>query len=807
MTGNSLENILAWMKNPENNVMLDWDCIAAISRDKTNTLLLQEYIARFSGSAYLKPISGEVEMVEGQWKEFVHDFILDAPRLSFENADLDSSAAKLTCAILGGMQLTMKYHVDVWLVDKIDEIDPLQGPKLFLDLNLARVEGIVESDGRFYLDLQYSDNFRLTFGSTEYEQRLGGDFFKALFNALPPEQRIWVMGRIQKGGNELLTPESFKLRTQSRGVESRDRLSPHHGDGAVLILIRMVGNPGGGDINPEYRYLIPDDADKDYSATVLFAGERMTSAYPIMDFAPELVAQLMGRKDFVYVRDAAGRVIKATVKSGELIIPPSGGEIPPWNGGGTPVKIHVYNNGIRFSGARADPLQTLQLNRQADGRVSISWEATEREYIVVTFPDSQYQGFVEVSDITVKVAGTYAYAEEGEDGFIIKPDLWISVTSESVDSLCSQSGAGDWFELLIYIARFIYALSSVTRTESTIKEALNKTLAVSVSLNEFIQDCIELNFGKAIVGDVIRVPRDIGFFGRINPTHTHFQISPLEPLMAAGGSQQFRTEPLVNRLTWTVEALPDQIGDIGDIDESSGLYQAPAASAIEGRFVRVRVTATEIASGYSSSALVTVLVNELTVNPLIQRCDAGGSVELKAGALGGGELDWEIKNPVEGESGRVEPSELPDGDRRYVAAPLVANKTYVLDEIEVTHTATGATKSAWVLAIQKELAFKVKPLAEQAPLPPDQLRLQAIFNGTHFSVEWSLPMGGPGSISLDSEGYGLYRADPQAVDRFVLIFAKLEGTPFGTLEGHIILPLPLDGFPAELELMKAAPGN
>ncbi|PYD83758.1 hypothetical protein DNF23_58235, partial [Pseudomonas syringae pv. pisi] len=128
---------------------------------KVNNLLLQEYIARFSSNAYLKPVSGEVALSDG-FKERIHNFILDTPRLTFSNNDLGQSHATLTCSILGGTQLTMRNNVDNWEADRVIHIDALQGPKLTLDLALEKVPGSVQSDGRVRLDLKDSDNFILT---------------------------------------------------------------------------------------------------------------------------------------------------------------------------------------------------------------------------------------------------------------------------------------------------------------------------------------------------------------------------------------------------------------------------------------------------------------------------------------------------------------------------------------------------------------------------------------------------------------------------------------------------------------------
>jgi hypothetical protein len=804
MAGYSLEDLLRWMREADiYKVMWGWDAIAAISRDKTNILLLQEYIARFTNDSYFEPVSGEVPVVAGNWQEHFHHFILDAPRLSFENADISNSKAKLTCAILGGTQVTMKYEVNVWLAERVVDIDPLQGPKLFLDLDLINVPGNVESDGRIYLDLQDSDNFRLTTGESENEQAMGGKFFQEKFNELDPDQQIWVMGRIEPGADEVMRPQFFKLRTDASDQASRDPRAPSFGDGAILIFICMVGGKAGATPADDYRYLIPDDAGGDYSATVLFGRERGS-----LGILLDSVADIINSHDFAYDYDEGGHLISATAKSGLLTVAAWQYPVPvnPIDPNDPVFLVKVEVGEFTLPADSSHPL----VIRWNDSELSAVMEWQTRAVVPTTFSAEGHEATTQNVLYVLTLRAAYELVDNGVEPVLLRCTAFSVEKHTEIIEAGKGAGTSDvWKEVFIPIAAGIaYAMFHDVLVRTVIELALRLDFSVAATVDPFIQKHIRLNFGKALEGDIIRAPRDIGFFGRINPTRTSFQISPLQPLMAVGGSQQFSTEPAVNGLIWTVAALPDQIGDIGDINASSGLYQAPAASAIEGRFVRVRVTATDSASGYSSSALVTVLVNELTVNPLIQRCDAGGSVELKAGALGGGELDWEIKNPVEGESGWFDPIELPEGNRRYVAAPAPVEpvKTYVLDEIEVTHTVTGVKKSVWVLASQKAPMLKLKPLTEQTPLPSGQLRLEANLNG-HRTAEWSLPMGGPGSITRDEEGYGLYIADPQAVDRFVLIFAKWDTAVIGIVEGHIILPLPLDGFPAELELMKAAPGN
>lgn len=792
MTSNSLDSLLAWMRNPQNNVMWGWDAIVAMDRNKTNTLLLQEYIARFNSNSYLPPISGEVEMVAGEWQEHIHDFILDAPRLSFENASIDDSKARLTCSVMGGVQVTMQHDLDFWKATKVVEIDPLQGPKLMLDLHLGRVPGNVDRDGRVMLDLKDSDNFVLTFAETAHERELGGSFFKDLFNTLPAEKRIWVMGELEAGIEPMLRPQSFRLRTHANPQASADPGASSYGDGAVMIFICLEGSSEGGGVSTDYPYLIPDDASGNYSATVLFERERCSAGIML-----GAVAQLIQSHDFSYEYDINGKLLSATALGGaihapavEFVIP----FIPDFPA--LPQVGRAFMDELVFL---ADSESPLKITVSGD-EFQVSWKTSAIQNVRLEYPF--LESFVSSCKCDLTLSAKYELIETANEGvWLLQKEYLLTHEIEEIESATSMDRNSDpdlineFIRIvMLYVINTIIAVSILTADILLrIEIAFGVRFSVSTSMDKFLKDHIKLSFNQAIQGDAIRAPRDIGFFGRVSPTQTSFVVNPLQPLMAAGGRQLFSTSPSA-LVSWSVEPLPGESGDIGTISDF-GVYTAPAASAIVGRFTRVRVTATRGAD--KSSALVTVLVNELTINPLIQLCDFSHSVELAAGALRAGGLNWAIKNPVAGESGTVAPSPLPDGDHRYTAGPKVAGKTYVLDEIELTHS-SGAKRSAWMLVRQKQSLLTVKPREEAGlPLRPGELQLDAIFNEEVWAADWTLPTGGPGTI--DSEG--IYRSDPNATERFVLIFASAAFSPTNKLEGHIILPLPLDTFPEELTLM------
>lgn len=778
--GNSLENIVTWMKNPGNNVMWGWGAIAALARGKLNTLLLQEYIHRFSSDTYLPPISGEVQTVENTWKEVLDHFILDAPRLAFINDDLGRSHATLTCAMLGGTQLTQYKDVDIWEVERLICIDPLQGPRLILDLSLDEVPGIVEGDGRVRLDLKHSDNFILTFAHTERERKLGGDFFKDLFNTLPDQQRIWTLGVIQKGSDQSLRAQSFKLRTQADPQASRDTRAVSHGDGAMLVFIRLEGSQEGGDVPAEYRYLIPDDAAKDYSATVLFEAAQAHKTLPLIEMLVKALSSLIDGAQFTFTEDATGRITQAVATQGTVYIGPSTKDFLKAYVDGVWVTPHVERTGARFD---ADGERPLSMTLKGANSVELTWKAKADEGAFVKMEGSTFPQFAAVKSTTVEAICTYEFLDENND-LVIKPTLNVTFTDgemEIEEGLPTPSPG--MFRLILAVGLNIN-LWDKERVAPRLEALLQQKLSASVSVSSFIRESISLNFSQAIVTEALRAPRDIAAFGAVNPVMTHFAISPLEHVMGVDTSFTFATDPPGIKVTWSIEDVHGDSEDFGAIS-GAGKYYAPEAGAFAEAFTRVRVTATT--SDHRSSALVTVLANPLTVNPLIQVCDGGKSVELAGGGLGGTDLVWSIKNPVEGKSGELQPSSLPDSDQTYTARAIENSpETYVLDEIEVA--GAQASASAWVLVRLKDPALSIRIVGSATS--SGQLQLQAVYSKP-VTATWSIALNGPGAI----DGNGLYTAEAQTEQRFVLIFAAFVHPVLGTMEGHIILPLPLNASP------------
>jgi hypothetical protein len=787
MADYSLQQLLDWMKEPQNNVMWGWDAIAALSRGKVNTLLIQEYIARFTTGTYLPPVSAGIDIVGDQWQEYIHDFVLDAPRLSFEVQTAEGTEfvkGVLTMSVMGGSQIALEKNVDFWQTRKVRWISPLQGPRLFLDLQLEKVPGVVRDDGRVYLDLSLSDNFRLTFGTTPTEQRLGGEFFQELFNTLPPEKRVYPIGVIKEGGNLLMRPQSFKLGAQS----NRRSDSEGFGDGAVLVFIQMEGNAQGGTPGSDYLYLIPNDTDKDYSATVVFQSARIRRAAPAAEQVMPSVSELMEGAEFDRVVDANGAIMEATSKSGGITFQPVRTQFGPFIApNGSTFMMYSRTTGCTFPAASPTPVVLI---RNQDLTVNINWTplAEEKLQMWLTEEDPPPPNPIEIAfryALTLDV--TYGHVEENGSLIIAPLEFKLDITHELLgdwDPTIPETQRQDWAEMLLALIE-VWAKAHVASIEPRIKLHLKKFIEVELSLDEFIDESIQLSFGQVIHDVAIRAPRDVGTFGKINPATTAFAIDPLEPRIFKDTTKQFTVTPST-AVTWSVENLLRSPGSPGTIS-ASGLYTAPAQ--IEGNYLRVRVTATA-ANGFKSSALVTLLSSRLTVNPLIQLCDPGSSVTLEGGALAGGALSWTLVSPGE-HSGSL----TPQGNAcTYTARSGSGDPTFVLDEIKIS--AEGDELSVYVLVTRNSTVLTVKPDA-QAVLPAGQVQLRASLNGDRPAT-WSLPLGGPGSIDATS---GVYTADPAAAERFVLVYAEWDSEIIGVLMGQAILPLPLTEFSEELRLL------
>ncbi|MCQ9423218.1 hypothetical protein NRB16_06715 [Pseudomonas sp. LJDD11] len=761
MAGLSKSELINWLK--EGPQTLEWGAILAFNRSDTNTVLLQEYIQRFSTNNYLAPVQGYIGDSDtvGQ---YITDYTLDFPRLSFEIANVGSNSAdaKLTMKVVGGTHVTFKDVPGSREATRVEVVDPLNGPELSLDLQLVNVPGTVTRAGQVVLDLSSSSNFSLSYSDHAREQRLGGEFFQQLFEGLSNDKRVMVISEVSKPANSTIKPENLILRTQA-APGAKVRNADNYGDGAVLVFVAMEGQANGGDPDESFKYLIPNDRDKNYSATLLLGNRFLMET---------LTKELLGRD---YIGTGAWNYqINNETKFWKMN--PDGGKLPASS------YTFRWGSGNSNSGSFDPPFNWERGQGQyvhfqiKDGAIRVDYQRNSTNYCCVArcWADAGPMDAGVYAVIDARVSRAYRLNKTSQ---VIEPEPAVATPAQLQLGIASDFPNHDQAVTLFNQQRTAY----LAQNFQDLQFYFPKFLSYVPPIDTFALHSLLFRNTDAVVLDDIALPGDMALFGWVGPSLAKFKVNPLQPLVGTGESLEFRIEPLgAAQVTWSVHNILGSDENPGSIS-SAGRYTAPAT--IKGAFLRVRVTAT--AGSYSNSALVSVVVNDITVSPLVQTCDGGHSRTLSAGTRSG-TLSWSLKTPANG--GRLEA--LTDGKYEYTAPTAVGDKEFIVEEVVVRNQATGKTKSAWIM-----VPLVILPLAVQrdrsVSLPANQTKL-LLKSGSHTipdpDVQWQV-VAGVGSVSN-----GIFTAPATLTQRFALVLGS--ATAWGqTQYGFTVLPLPLFDYP------------
>lgn len=765
----SIDNLLDWLR--ETPRTLGWNAIIAYDRSKTNVVLLQEYIAKFSTESYLPPIEGQVPTTENE-VEWVYDYLIDAPRLSFENSVITASRAKLTMTVMGGSQVSIRQEPgSAPAVTRVSSYNALQGPKYTVDIDLLIAEGSVDSAGAVKLDLGTGVNPLLYFAPTLNQRTKGGQFMKGKLSSFEPEIREFMLNEIGSQAGQFLQPAYFVIRTHAEAGAKTARAA-NFGEGAVLLFVTMEGEANGSipAQDEDMHFLIPAG---DYSATILM-GQRF------------LVKRILSQG---LVKLAGDTPLEQTITGpsegfAESIVVNEGAR----HSGGLTAMLPNYSSvNLRPLELPIGSALTLEIDRDNE-LLWILWTTSiEADCAITPTGSSVVHGKLNLS---WRVEQAYKFQSVGSSG-----ELTLEAVPQGRVRHCKVAPG-----------TFV-SLPAVTGNFQEIAERLESWLAAEFDtpLNQFASvveeiDVFRLNsllFRGANIVHFTRAqdPGDLAMLGELAPGLTEFAISPLEPRTGPGRQVQFHTDPPVPGVSWRVESIPGYTGAPGSID-SSGKYTAPAQDQIEGFFMRVRVVAEK--DGYSNAALVTVLVREILVNPMIQVCGASSAGaeqtrEMAAGSLSDGPLTWSVL----GSSGAsVRPSAIEGGDHTFVAGPANPDVHFSVEEVQVKDSA-ARTDSAWVLVIHKTVnaAIKLEMLDSdraqlfidlgEGPIPPDE--------GQQYGLIWTSLKGG-GTLSAT----GVYQSSPSSPDRFAVVVGTIPAPLpiYPPFTAYIILPLPLIELPS-----------
>lgn len=705
MTTYSLNALTNRMKGK--SVTLGWDAVVFMNRAKVNSLLEQQYITRFKHDSFLKRIFGAPSMVpdDSEYLE-MSGLILSHPRLSFEEASLRDSKVTATMDIVSGTVSYIRKGSNqvpgAILYSYV--VSANQGYTLTMNIDLAASRGTVNEQGRVIVDIGDGYNCRCNLVTEDRAQQTLGDFFKALFLEQKPEDRVYELGMLDLRDVDLLAPRSFQIRTMATD-EGKNRASDDYGEGAVVLLVRTKGNPKEGDDPSEgsLDYLIPDDRDSQ-TGKALYSGSLVLASRVVFDW---------------YVREAIERQIGGNLRlrssesdhlSRKLSAIAGGFEIPGFRYVWQKTLISetsLSNSGpLIFKLTDPSPENTLQVSANGDDGIELSLQGPRlmpfhlRMWQWAFGTDNWYWDAITTAHVHLKFSPVfsslpnYVTFEQIADPIIEFNGIWDP--NNELDNVGSYPELPGMLHAALQPA-FLQAL----RVFRTLELPGLNALAIS---NVLFPERNALQLSEA------RLPGDLLMVGHIDPKETTFTLDPLLPVVKAGDKQKFEIRQLGYRssdVQWSVRSVDGSRGQ-GSID-SSGEYEAPEASRLEGSAIRNVVTATytDSATGkeVTASALVVVVLTSVVVTPsmsLIPMSDRR-DVRLKATSLGAGPFRWTPRSNVgslqaNGAEAVYTPpsSDLPDGALEAVL-------------IDVEDISTGEKAVATVLLRQGNFALNVSP--------------------------------------------------------------------------------------------------
>lgn len=758
MAGYSAESLLAWMKNTTR--LRGWDALVALDGDTVNRLMEEAHTLGISqGQAQPVP-DANFEIPDTNISHFFSGFVLGAPALTFEHSSLESPPLALALGVMGGTHAVMEKVQNQNYILRMAAHGPSDALRLKLDLELG------SSDMELVVDPAQGESFMLEFSGTLTEQRKAGEAFKLALQASGSVAPTIQLGVFSDDSNPLFKVRRIDVRAQveSSEVESpeaqSDQTNSASRKGALLLFTTLDHGVTGGfpDESADFRYLIPNDADAQYSATTVISAHALHRAA-----FGHAVMEMVKTSQFEFIVPAEQPLTQMIAQAGTFEVAASG----------------YQTEDLEFE---ADSFSVPAVSAQQPLTIDFDYlQARQTWHFPCTLAfryraldSTEWQAETATFDVNLKHEFHLGSAgADGQDleGQIYAPYLHDDEVSPAVGQLANVPA-----EVAQQASGFV---------AYTLKRALLEGLSQTLQAKGYERFLTHLNLGSRqnLQLQLRALPHDLAVFGQVGPGASSFVIAEQQSLVMAGASVQMTTEPARADLVWSVANAPDSGDSSPGTVSAQGVYKAPDSQAMAQDYQRVLITASDPLSGQSSTALITVQATRISVNPLIEVCNYGAQVKLSAGSVTASALEWTIEDGPG--SGSLKPDPDSEHGMIYVTGPKVANQTYVLDRITVSDG--QSTGFIWMLVRQQTALLTVGIVDDD--LPQGQVRLQAVVNGNVLpGVEWSLPDAMPGKVDAN----GIYTSSPDTHERLVVIFARFYDDIFETwLEGHIILPLPL----------------
>ncbi|RMQ50646.1 hypothetical protein ALQ04_04529 [Pseudomonas cichorii] len=775
-SGDSRDALLTWLQ--QNPKTLGWDAIVVYNRGRANALLMQQYIKKLTAENYMTPIDGQITGPEGSKLNFF-GIQLGLPVLSFENADIEHSKARVSQAITAGLAILKSEPVGGYKgIHSIMRPNGAAGPTLWMDVDLLDAPGEVSDAGVVQIDLKKMTDFNTDLFSDKVSIINAQEFFLERFQE-KPELQVYTLGSLNKSADSTLTPKNFIIRTQA-APSATNRAAPNYGDGAVVLLVTLKGGTDGGapTKNSDFKYLIPNDENgTKYSSAVLLSNRTLFGKLLLNHLISVLPGKTLtlrtptdgdGNPGHVYLEYTQGAVTQPEYKF---------------------VSSGFFGD---FIVTATCPLLTLNLEgalfKASNNTIDFMWTGKTLTNIIDYHNTRGEEEDFYSSDpleFRVNLNVTSALHVDPENGLIEFEQVAINDNQIEIHTPVNH----------YYQNQF--------RFENDLRDVLKLNLfeftnhITLPNIDTFLLRNLLFPDNNSMVLTDAHVPGDLAVFGNVDPSLTSFVITPDKAILNPGGSKTFTVEPAAT-VSWSVKGLPGDTLPVGTITDK-GVYTAPTLAELQGHDAQQAIitasgtTARGLAA--SSSTLVSIVSQTVSLNPIFSVAGPSSTLQFTAGTVDDRPLKWTLKNPALG--GKLEPTT--GLSSTYTAPAQQPTGMFILDEIQVTDD-QGNMGHADVLIINKILGGQVEVDLTDAANGKAQLRFMKEYDDGPRPIPsellvWTL-LSGTGSV----DAKGMYTEPQEQLTGFAIVTCaypreEYEGGPVSTSYGYTVLPLPLSQYP------------
>lgn len=632
---------------------LGWDALFFFKRVKANILIMQQYIDRFITGAHFPPFENSEEPVGGGKIHVLMGLAMDKPRLSFENADIENSMARLTLRMVAGhlAELDEGYKGGklIRTVTMMGLVNPVAGPTLTMNVALKAADTIVGDGGKIILDLK--DGYDLHFsgtGDSEAGIKLGRHL-QELMKAWPDHLTRFELSRLVQFGLSPLQPIDFSIRTRT-APGGKIAGSSTFGDGEVVLFITLKDGTNGQYPDSQIKLvnMLPEAANPYDCNLVLahaFVMRKVILAWT--RFIPWLLAAKLepssptGYKG-VELKATAGAYLfprfRDGAQDGIFALTLWAPAMRFWyTDGPTPLRLKILGDKLTLDWVSLTETRVCQWQKFAATNPPW-WEHGEMEY-----------------QLTAKLHAEYAFSvAETPAGPVLKLTRIDSYAKADV-TFSSQNGPSD--------KNMPYEFTEMLKTRAAKDAAAlaaqldgleNRLAEAGVAIDAFRLSNLLFQGANVIAPREVYWPFDLTALGNLDPVRTQLVVTPSELTLNAGAIHYFTCTP-GSSVTWDVYNLYGESGEKGTIDKTSGKYTAPSAASLGANGHR-RVIVTATSGQMVSKSLVSLVAHDISVYPMVVKVKLGQQRALSAGTPGNQTLTWSVPSGM----GRTEPDTDPD---------------------------------------------------------------------------------------------------------------------------------------------------